>query len=216
MVGQGPTDGQQDDALDAWQAAGTDEVMLPTGTAVRMTRPSFERLAREGLMTGALRAAALRDDRGGGTPTPEDQGARERSHALVGEHLLEFRPPGREWTPAPPEVTAGDLSKLPPIDRETLVALVLHARTPRYVDTTSRVALNLIDRKEAGAILRDTSGGIGSWAGFRHERPGLADGADGSDVRPEPQPAPRRRRSGRGVSARRGADAAPGSGTTAA
>lgn len=211
MAGQSPADGQAE-GLAAWRAAGTDEVMLPTGTEVRIFRPSLERLAREELLVGTLRLAALREGTSKTPPTEEAKAAWDKSHRLVAEHLLGFRPPGGEWLPTPPEIVEGDLSPLPPVDREALVALMLHARSPRLIDTRSRLALGLVDEKEAGTILSRESDGIASWAGFRAERAGAAVRDDGAGLRTEPERPARGKRSSRGVSARRGADDPPGAG----
>jgi len=217
MAEQPVPDGPVDAGLAAWQAAGTDEVMLPTGTEVRIYRPSLEILAREELLTGTLRLAALRERSGSNAPSDDEtRAAQDKAHRLVGEHLREFHPPSGAWLPVPPEIAGGDLSMLPPVDREALVALTLHARSPRYVDTRSRLALGLISEKEAGATLSRESGGVASWAGFRAERAGVADGRDGKGVRSGAQRPAGRARSRRGVPARRGADAPPAAGTAQA
>lgn len=136
----------RDDVLAAWQAAGTDELMLPTGTEVRVMLPGPGAMARHGLTPGALRGIVgrLTGEINQGGMSDDDWAAWEASvNILICDTVIEVRPPGRElfeaWTIRPADLAE---RRLPPVDHDALVTLVMRLDSADRIDARSRAALS--------------------------------------------------------------------------
>lgn len=147
-------------AMAAWQAAGTQLVMLPSSVEVRVDLPSVYDLISSGQMPGYLRSLAAKfmgDDELTSTDLTDEE--REKwedfERLLITQTVVAFKPPGMAETPG--KITMDDLKADPcPIPRDDLQALrnmALRIQTPAMVDAFSRVAAMETDlrlEREAG------------------------------------------------------------------
>lgn len=195
------------DAARAWQAAGADVVMLPSGVEVQLRLPTVAGLAMRGALPAMLTNLALRYA-GDGVDVPQ-LSAEERAkwdaleRELVCDAIHGVRPPGfdefERWRPRPDDLAAQPPA-IPSVDLESLIGLVLRLQTPVQVDSLSRVAHGLIDADEATRRMSgEEAATLDGWSRFRDQRRGADGGRVGQD---EPRP-PKRAARNRG--ARRGA-----------
>lgn len=130
----------RDQVATAWQEAGTDQVMLPTGTEARVMLPGPGAMARLELTPGALRGIVGRLTgklEHGGMSADDWQRWRGAIRELIAEAVTAVRIPGGEDF-APHRVDPDD--RIPPIDEDALTTLVLRLESPAQVDARSRVA----------------------------------------------------------------------------
>jgi hypothetical protein len=204
--------GGREAVLEAWQAAGTELTMLPSGVEVRLDLPSLAQLELNGLTSRPLTSLVMN----GGTARHAKWRPAwgEEVRELIAEAVVGIRPPGFAEV-EPYRLTVEDLAadppKLPRSDLEALGYLVLRLRTPRGEDAVSRNAHGLLsDVEMIGIVAAERPRGLSAWAPFRP-------GRRGASVRPErenlgdpaKQPAGHRRAGGR-VRAGRGAGGAAG------
>ena len=168
----------RDEVLAAWQAAGTEELMLPTGTEIRMLLPGPGALARLGLSpTTLLTIAAHRTgeiEHGG--MSDEDWARWEAKIAvLICDSVLAIKPPGfddfAEWTFSPDDLKQ---HRVPPVDHDALVSLVTTFETPAQVDARSRVVHRGMSVSHAARIFaREEARTIPGWGEFIESEQGL-------------------------------------------
>lgn len=131
-----------DDVLEAWAASGTETVMLPNRTEVRVMLPGPGALARHGVTPGVLRGIVGRL-----TGAVEHAGMAEadwetwdaKLRILVSDAVVALRPPRHdefsEYRLTPERIAQ---RKVPPADYDALVAMVLRLEAPAQVDARSR------------------------------------------------------------------------------
>lgn len=164
----------REEVASAWQDAGTDTVMLPTGTEVRVLLPGPGAMARLELTPSALRGIVGRltgDLAHGGMSEADWARWRDSIRALIADAVTAIRPPGRqEFSEHRVEPT----DKVPPIDEDALTALVLRLEAPAQVDARSRVALGGQPAVVAGAAwARAAHGTLPAWQAFVASDEGL-------------------------------------------
>lgn len=146
----------RDDLLNAWQATGTDLVMLPSYAEVRLDLPSVPALLASGQMPGYLRALAMKFMGEEGVDTDEfsDEDKEKWTkfeNLLISNAVVALKPPGWDKE-APFRITLEDLEADPPrvprYDRIALRDMCLRLRTPKMVDCLSRVAKMETDLRE--------------------------------------------------------------------
>ena len=164
----------RDELASAWEEAGTDTVLLPTGTEVRVMLPGPGAMARLELTPAALRGIVGRmtgDLAHGGMSDADWERWRAAIRELVADAVTAVRPPGREgFTPHRVEPT----DKVPPIDEDALTALVLRLEAPAQVDARSRLALGGQPAVVAGAVwARAAHSTLPAWQDFVASDEGL-------------------------------------------
>lgn len=150
-------------AMAAWQAAGTELVMLPSSVEVRVELPSIPALIGSGQMPGYLRSLAMKfmgtEDMNADNLNDEERKKWEDfERLLITQTVVAFKPPGMPETPG--RITMEDLKADPcPIPRDDLLAIrniALRIQTPKMVDATSRLVTMHTDlRLEIEAGLDD-------------------------------------------------------------
>jgi hypothetical protein len=214
---------ERDPVLAAWQAAGTELTMLPSGMEVRLEPVPVAEMVRSGVLPGQLRALAMRFAAPEGV-TPSELDVAERAKWDELERLmisrwvvavrwtcecpdcLERRAEPIEEQPyrLTPDVLAADPPVMPRVDLVALHDLVVYARTPKQVDAISRVAHGQMDEASAAAIVeREQVNTLTGWASFRDQRRGLDADADGQGVGPAPVGVPGPNRAARRAATRR-------------
>jgi hypothetical protein len=218
---------ERDPVLAAWQAAGTDLTMLPSGMEVRLEQVPVAEMIRTGFLPGSLRQLALRFASSEGVE-PDKLETEERARWAELENLMISR-----WVTAvrwicecptctrrrakgslepfeerPYKLTPEQLAAEPPVmARIDLVALhdiVLFARTPLQVDALARVAHDQMTGDEAAAIVdAEQSNTLTGWASFRGQSGGLDAHAQRADLGTAAVDVPRPPRAVRRAAARR-------------
>lgn len=164
----------REEVASAWSEAGTETVLLPTGTEVRIMLPGPGSLARHGVTPGTLREIAAR--RTGKVEhagvSDADWTAWEASiRQLLAEAVVAIRPPGRE---AFAEHTIHPDDRIPGADEDALVALVLHLESPAQVDLKSRAVLSGQPARAGGtAWVRTAHRTLPAWISFVESHEGL-------------------------------------------
>lgn len=191
----------RDPVLAAWQAAGTDLTMLPSGMEVRLEEIPMAEMIRSGFLPGQLLQLATRFASSEGVE-PSKLEAEERANwddlerQMICRWLVAVR-----WTcecggctkrravagidPIPetpklltPDQLAADPPPMPRVDLVALRDIVIYARTAVMVDAMSRVAHEQLGADEAARILeQERLNTLEGWSTFRGERPGVPDGA---------------------------------------
>jgi hypothetical protein len=214
---------ERDPVLAAWQAAGTELTMLPSGMEVRLEQVPVAEMIASGFLPGQLRALAIRFSTPEGV-SPSELDAVERArwaeltNLMISRWVVAVR-----WTcecpdclerraePIPeqayrltPETLAADPPVMPRVDLAALNDVVVFARTPKQVDATSRVAHGQMDGDTAAAVIdREQVKTLAGWGSFRDLRRGLDAHANGEGVGPAPELVPAGNRATRRAAARR-------------
>jgi hypothetical protein len=169
----------REEALAAWQAAGTDIILLPSGVEARLDIPTLGRMLARGILPGHLRALALKVNSPEGVKLAslsedETRDWDELEQLMIADCVIAIRPPGfKKLTPfrLSPEDVAADPPKLPRVDLEALRNIVLRIRTPKQIDALSRLAFGQMTREDATLIVdKEQVNTIVAWATFRDER----------------------------------------------
>ena len=156
-----------DEVLAAWAAAGTDTVTLPTGTEVQLMLPGPGALARRGMTPGVLRGivSRLSGDVARAGMTDQDWATWEAEiRELIADAVVAIRPPGRDdFT----EHRITPEAKIPPVDEDSLVAMVLRFESPAQVTVRSRAVLaGQPARGAAAAWARTAHATLPAWEAF--------------------------------------------------
>ncbi len=146
----------------AWMAAGTITVMLPSEMQVKVEETSVPQLMVRGVFPSYLRSMADQFMGDGVDPSKLDAGETAKWKemvALLARHMVrEVALPGSDdFAPymLTPEQVNDDDPRMPRVDLEALQHMVLHLRSPREVDATSRLAA--MHRQMTTAIERGAS-----------------------------------------------------------
>jgi hypothetical protein len=216
---------ERDPFLAAWQSAGTELTMLPSGVEFRLEQVPVAEMVRTGFLPGQLRQLAMRFATPEGVdPTELELAERERwaelERLMISRWVVAARwicecancVERRAGPPLPeepyrldPEALAADPPRMPRVDLVALRDLVTYARTPKQVDALSRVAHGQMEADEAAAIVdREQVNTLSGWASFRGGGRGLAADAQREGVGPAPVGAAGPNRATRRAAARRG------------
>lgn len=213
----------RDPVLAAWQAAGTDLTMLPSGMEVRVEQVPVAEMVRTGFLPGQLRQLAMRFATPEGvTPSELEVAERQRwdelERLMISRWILAVRwicecPDCLERRAEPieerpytltPEMLAADPPVMPRVDLAALRDLVVFARTPKQVDAISRVAHGQMDEATAAAIVeREQVNTLTGWASFRGRGRGVDADAQREGMGPAPVVAAGADRATRRAAARR-------------
>lgn len=189
-----------DSVLNAWQQAGTDLIMLPSGIEVRLEPVPLAELVRTGFLPGQLRLVAMQvTPETAATMDPDEQARHETlERYMISRWLTAVRwtcpcPECSSRRPEPleeqpyrldPEVLASDPPPIPRIDLLALRDMVSYLRSPRQVDVLSRVAHGQMDVSEATSIVdAEQVNTLAGWASFRGQRSGTTPGPGSADLR---------------------------------
>lgn len=215
----------RDPVLAAWQAAGTQLTMLPSGMEVRLEEVPVAEMVRSGFLPTQLRSLAMRFASAPGVE-PDKLEAAEQARWAELERLMICRwVVGVRWTcdcplcvdrrgaadpileqayRLTPEQLAADPPLMPRLDIAALADVVVAARTPRQVDAMSRVAHGQLDADEAWRIIEsERVNTLEGWSSFRGQRRGLDAHAHGQDLGGPAVGVPRPNRATRRATARR-------------
>jgi hypothetical protein len=183
----------RDPVLAAWQAAGTELTMLPSGMEVRLEQVPVAEMVRSGFLPGQLRALALRFASPQGVEPSEMELAEQARWAELERLMISRWVVAVRWTcechdclerrteplvEQPYQLTvealAADPPVMPRVDLVALADLVTYARTPKQVDALSRVAHDQMEADAAAAIVdREQVNTLAGWGSFRGQRRGV-------------------------------------------
>lgn len=174
------------EALSAWAARGLREVLLPSGTEVRIRIPEADLLIRKGLLPDDLLAVASRFVTTGvdlDRSTDEDRlRFNELVRHLVANMVRGIRDEAGGWVDITVTADQMDELELPPDDIRLLELIARRQATPEIGSAASRAMQ--AGRSMAEALgLEEAEGTVDSFAGFRGEPAGVESGADGGAVR---------------------------------
>ena len=190
-------------ALEAWSQASLREVLLPSGTWVRIRLTPIEQLVKRDLLPDDLTGIALRMATEGVNTRGMDAEGFGSFLRLVDEivcQMIRAVKVGEEWTPV--TLKPGDLAEFdfPGDDIEQLGLIAIRKTSAEKVTLDSKIARGLVEvsdiaqaRKEA-RMSDDSTEGL---AGFREDRDLPPDSSGGPDVRDEAVDARRDSRPGR-------------------
>lgn len=189
-------------ALEAWAARSVHEMLLPSGTWVKVKVPDPEVLLRgDALPTDLVSVARTFVYKGIDTDELSEDALLEYvafSRELAAQTIRALRLDGEasEWTDV--ELHAADLDGVEPEDIEALRMIAFRRTTPAIVTAKTKAIQGAITTLEATAIADREAGATGpGLATFREDGSSPEPGDDGADVRSEPGPdVPRDRRSG--------------------
>lgn len=186
------------EALEAWGKRGLHEVLLPSGTTVRIRIPEADQLIRKGLLTGELLEVASRFVTTGVELKDATSEELLRFDLMV-RHMVANMIRGVQaedgtWMdlPAGLQVELIDQLELPPDDIRALELIARRATTPAIITAASRASLAGLEAIDAAApeiaaaAEREAAATVDGWAAFRREPEGAVDREDGSEVRPVP------------------------------
>ena len=227
--------GDQDEVLAALNAAGTELVMMPSGVEYQIEQTPVLEMVRSGLLTGALRAVALKIAGEGldqNALQPGEQAAwDELQRAMICRWVrgfawtcscepcvsrrakaklepMELRP----WK-LTPEILAADPPQISRVDLAALSDMVLYLRTPRQIDALSRVAHEQMSADEALAVEREeVPRTVAGWSSFRGLGAGARVGVRGEVLGDDAGGADRPNRAARRAAAQRRPRRAPTAG----
>lgn len=164
----------RDEVATAWQEAGTDQVVLPTGTEAQLLLPGPGAMARLELTPSALRGIVGRltgDLEHAGMSDEDWQRWRGAIRSLIADAVVAIRLPGGDDFRAH-RIEPDD--RVPPIDEDALTALVLRLESPAQVNARSLVAMGGQPAAMAGATwARAAHGTLPAWESFIASDEGL-------------------------------------------
>lgn len=186
------------EALEAWGQRGLHEVLLPSGTTVRIRIPEADQLIRKGLLPGDLMDVASRFVTTGVDLEAAPADDRMRFDLMV-RHMVASMIRGVQaddgtWMdlPAGLQVSLIDELELPPDDIRALELIARRSTTPAVVSAASRAALAgraALDRAAPGLadlVEREAAATVDGWSSFRGEPEGAVDREDGGPLRAVP------------------------------
>lgn len=173
------------EALKRWAAKGDIDLLLPSGTRIRVRPRSAVEMVREGGLPAELRARAMQYETGGWDPTSmseeERMAAYDFMRSFVARSIVAIQIDGVSEEVS---LEAADLVELPEPDISLVQDVITLRKTPRQANAESEAALGLTTEQEAASVSREEAAGtLPGWNEFRDGTGGDPTGPDGGAVR---------------------------------